>query len=314
MRVHQSGYQARDYEVIDYNLEAVPNTELLVRGPIPDLDRPYFTAIGAAQTFGCFSEKPYPTLISEELGIPCLNLGFGGVGPEFFLKQDALIKVINNSKFCIVQIMSGRSVSNSKIISLGSEYGFDRSDGVRKSTHKIYQHHISSVYPFYNTRLGRKVERITAKIASLLDREGFSDRLVDETRDRWVNDYIHLSYLINVPTLLFWFSVRRPDYRIKRTNHDALFGDFPQLVNKQMIDSIKQYYGPYVECITNEGLPQQLANRFTGKAAICKRENDRQELAGTQFSTNYYYPSPEMHASAFNVLVEEINRWHSYLL
>jgi hypothetical protein len=314
VKVHQSGYQARDYEVVDYNLEPLPNTELLVRGPIPNLVKPYFTVIGAAQTFGCFSEKPYPTLLSEELGIPCLNLGFGGVGPEFFLKQDALIKLVNNSQFCIVQIMSGRSVSNSKIISLGSEYGFDRSDGIRKSTHKIYQHHISSTYQFYNTRLGRKMERAMARIASLLDREGFSDRLVDETRERWVNDYIQLSYSINVPSILFWFSVRDPDYRMKRTHHDALFGSFPQLVNKQMIDSIKQYYGPYVECITSEGLPQQLVNRFTGKEAICKRENDRQELAGTEFSTNYYYPSPEMHASAFDALTMVFNRWRSYLL
>ena len=56
-----SNYQARDEEVIDYSMTELPGTQHLIRGPLPDLSKGnYITCLGAAQTFGCFCETPYP--------------------------------------------------------------------------------------------------------------------------------------------------------------------------------------------------------------------------------------------------------------
>ncbi len=313
VRQHQSNYQKRDYDCIEYNLVDLPNTSFSIRGPLPDLQKPYFVSIGAAQSFGCFTERPYPSQISDQIGIPCLNLGFGGVGPEFFLRNTELISYINNSLFCIVQVMSARSVSNSRCISLGSEYGYDRRDGVRKSTHKIFDDYLKDSGAPSIHALNKRIKSAARRFLPFPRAESAGFDLAEETRERWVNDYLMLSYAITTPTILFWFSTRKPAYCSSNANADSLFGSFPQLVNQKMIGVISPYFGPYVECITKEGLPQPLLSRFTGLPIICRGKDDREELSGNDFSENRYYPSPQMHDNASNMLTSAIHAWTSYL-
>src|SRR5687767_3553783 len=107
-------YQERDYEVVDYQLFQLPDTGRL-RGPAPSTLAPgeYFTCLGAAQTFGCFSEQPYPTLLAERVGLPVLNFGVAGAGPRRFLQDSDRARVrlgfVNAGRFAVVQVMSGRS-------------------------------------------------------------------------------------------------------------------------------------------------------------------------------------------------------------
>ena len=74
------GYQLRDREVVDYQTWPLDGTFLTLRGPKPPSLDPgaYFACVGAGQTWGCFVERPYPTLLSCRLGLPALNLGCGG--------------------------------------------------------------------------------------------------------------------------------------------------------------------------------------------------------------------------------------------
>ncbi len=67
-------YEDRDGHIVDYEVfNLLPS--LAVRGPKPPLDGgSFFACIGAAQTFGRFCERPFPTILSEELRLPVLNL------------------------------------------------------------------------------------------------------------------------------------------------------------------------------------------------------------------------------------------------
>ena len=58
-------------------------------------------------------------------------------------------------------------------------------------------------------------------------------------------------------------SVHRITRRATRTSLRPLFGKFPHLVNRTMIEQIKPVSDEYVECISARGLPQRLFNRFT---------------------------------------------------
>ena len=110
------GYEERDWEIVDYGVEMTPDHRFKLRGPLPDLDgADYFSTVGAAQTFGCFCQKPYPMLLQEQLALPVLNLGVGGAGPEFFNNNPILIDYINRSRFVVVQVMSGRSQSKWRV-------------------------------------------------------------------------------------------------------------------------------------------------------------------------------------------------------
>jgi hypothetical protein len=271
------GYQKRDWHIVDYQLfRLLPR--LQVRGPKPPLDPgSFFVCIGAAQTFGRFCERPYPTILSEELELPVLNLGAAGAGPLFFLRRPRLLEYINHARFAIVQVMSARSEDNSYFESLGTGYLTRRSDGSKAVADPAYQ--------------------------ELLETKGdeFVRQLVAETRLNWLRHFRGLLAKIQVPTILFWFSKRSPAYSEDYSDVQGLFGYFPQLVNDSMMAKLRQQADDYVECVTSRGLPQALFDRVSGAPTTVA---DLPHLGGQTHTDNAYYPSPEMHEDAAAALRE----------
>ena len=99
---------------------------------------------------------------------------------------------------------------------------------------------------------------------------------------------------------MLWLSVRPPEYSASLDNVHDFFGDFPQLVNREMVELIRTGADGYIECVSSEGLPQKLYNRHTGKPTAIRK---RQDLGGTRKAFNDYYPSPEMHMLAAKMLM-----------
>jgi hypothetical protein len=310
---HLSGYQRRDYEVVDYHMYELEGTGLQFRGPPPaNLQAgQYFTCIGAAQTFGCFCEHPFPALLSARLGLPVLNLGYGGAGPEFFERHGSLDRYINGGQFVVIQVMSGRSQSNSLFESRGLEYLMRRSDGDWIGANAAYSDLLNGIpdlrfLPSTGARsLARRVLRRVLPL--LLSRRWAAPtvrHIVEETRSGWIKNYSRLFARIKVPSVLFWFSKRPPAYIENLTNVETLFGEFPQLVNSQMLAELRPLSGNFVECITSRGSPHRLTSRFTGKPISVDPTLDRPDLReNSPWSHDPYYPSPEMHQDAAEALL-----------
>jgi hypothetical protein len=275
-------YQERDREVIDYELFLLPGSGHQVRGPAPKTLAPgqYFTCVGAAQTFGCFCERPYPALLADGLDLSVLNLGLAGAGPRLFLENEALLEYINEGRFAILQVLSGRSEDNSLFESGGRGTLTRRSNGQEIRAEPAY--------------------------GELLANEGANtvDAIVAETRANWVKSFSMLLEAIEVPTILFWFSKRPPDYEESYSDVRALFGEYPQLVNRAMMEEIRALSDEYVECVSTRGIPQRLVSRFA-------RESTSSEPSVGQVTgrVNTYYPSPEMHADAAGALAEACRKY-----
>lgn len=278
------GYQNRDYEIIDYQLYNI-NTEIKMplRGPAPDELRKgeYIVCVGAAQTFGCYVEEPYPYLLQKELNIPVLNLGVSGAGPSFFKDREAWLKLMNNAKFAIVQVMSGRSASNSMF----------KSQGRAMLTRVSDQREIASGFAWEEIIKNSSSEQI--------------DFLVQETRKNWEHDMNTLLNKIEVPKILLWFSKRKPNYLEEHNDVYKLLGEFPQLVNDAMLESVKPSADYYVEAISSKGMPQRLYSRFTGEKTSIR---EGEHLGGHEKKYNNYYPSPEMNRVAFQMLLPVVNQ------
>jgi hypothetical protein len=270
-------YQHRDWNVIDYH-EYPLLKSFSARGPAPpSLDpKRYFACVGAAQTFGCFCEEPYPALLQRRLPLPALNLGQAGAGPRFFANQPLLLDLINRSRFAIVQVMSGRSEDNALFDSGGLGMVRRRSDGALRSAMGAWRELISD------------------------HEQQYVERIVAETRQNWIDSFRALLSLIEPPKILFWFSVRSPEYTERFGSAEGLFGAFPQLVNQALLDEIRTACDHYVECVSDNGLPQPLFNRFDGEQTTIDYtlRNDRPMV----LSYNNYYPSPEMHRDAADAL------------
>lgn len=294
--VHLSGYQARDYEIVDYEMYRLGDTGLSFRGPAPATLDPgsYFACIGAAQTLGCFCQRPFPDLLADELGLPALNLGYGGAGPEFFATQEALLPYLNNARFVVLQVMSARSQSNSYYQCDGLEYVTLRESGQKMGAAAAF------------TKLLAGSPRIAGlpgwprgwrKLAALAARPE-ARRIVDEIRTAWVESSLQLLEKITVPVVLLWISKRPPAYTESYATAHRLFGEFPHLVTPEMLAPIRERSAAYVECITSRGSPQPLFSRFTGEPVSVNPSNDRPDLAVKPWTENGYYPSPEMHEDA----------------
>ncbi|MFW2513787.1 DUF6473 family protein [Demequina sp. SO4-13] len=310
---HLSGYQDRDWEIVDYRLYQDHRSGLWFRGPEPAALRPgqYIVCLGAAQTFGCFCERPYPALLEEQWGMPVVNLGYGGAGPRFFTRHPELLAVINDAALVVVQVMSARSEDNSRFASGGLEYLTDRSTGDRVAAAHAY----GSLLAEADARLAwlpgpvRKAVRIVKGPPEVR-------RVLAETRRNWIDSYRELFASITAPTALLWMSRRRPGWH--RTDRarwwwqryddvNAMFGDYPQLVNRSMVRAIRPLAGDYVDSTTRRGSPQPLVSRFTGAPVRVDFGRDRQDLAEER-AENAYYPSPEMHEDTARALAAPVRR------
>jgi hypothetical protein len=276
------GYQATDREIIDYQLWEIEGIPYALRGPRPiGLEPPkYFTAIGAAQTFGRFSVDPFPSGISRSIKLPGLNLGIAGAGPEVFTTSPVLLDYINGGKFTIVQVMSGRSLSNSVFVAP------DNRGTVRRRSRPEMQPVVAATA--YNAWL-KEVSRDEATA------------LLAETRTLWQAAMIRLLDSISVPKILFWFSVRKPSYAPGFANAGQYFGAFPQFVDAATLSGLAGHYDELVECVTKRGLPQHLISRSTGDPVAIYPNNANPDL-------NTYYPAPEMHEDAVNALLSACRR------
>ncbi|WP_216671397.1 DUF6473 family protein [Mangrovicoccus sp. HB161399] len=303
-REHLSGYQRRDWSIVDYQMYEHAGSALSFRGPAPRL-KPgeYATCLGAAQTFGCFCETPFPQILQQTLGFEFANFGYGGAGPRFYLRHPSLIELVNKGRFAIIQVMSGRSEDNSLFRSNGLEYLVERSSGARVAADDAYRQLLETYRP-------HGLPAPVARALRVFHGPPEVRQLLRETRDNWIENYRALFEAIEVPIILLWISKRRPGLHHsgnvfwwwqRYDNVHAMFGKFPQLVNAGMMNALTGDVAHYVECVSSRGSPQPLYDRFTGERTTVDTANDRPDLS-QRWTHNPYYPSPEMHEDAAAML------------
>lgn len=278
-------YQTSDSEIIDYGIVTLPGTQAQIRGPLPKSfeEGGYICGIGAAQTFGRFAKTPFLTRVGAALGRETLNLGLAGGGPKHFANRPGMIAAANRASLVILQVMSGRSVSNSVFENPGA----------------------GSLRP-WGAPPERKARHAEIEYSELYLREGkaFIQNLLEETRSNYLAEYDLLLSKIKVPVLLLWFSTRAPDYiewYPESTDRPAggFFGAFPQLVNAVTYNTLASKVQDHASCISARGLPQPLRHKVTGELVDLG-------IAPRYPGHNNYYPSPEMHEDAAAVLIPKV--------
>ncbi len=253
-------YQGKDFESVDYDqYELAPNLPMF-RGPAVSraaLDQGrYFCVMGAAQTFGRLVRRPWPLLLSEALDLPVLNLGRGGVGPEFYLRPK-LIDYARRARFVVLQIMSGRS--GGPVIADGEE----ESDASRRLD------------------ILRDVWEKKPNIAL-----GY----VRKWNETYLDLYKRLSILIERPVLLAWISDRQPeDWEPEMFLTDRDWGRFPQLVGRKLYEDVAEVFNDRLISVTGKSVEQPVS-RVTGEP--CPYFTNKKDLM-TAF---VYYPSSKDHA------------------
>gem|GEM_PF-2160661 len=294
-------YEKRDFEIVDYHSFELPGSPgVRLRGPAPDTaDGNWFSCIGAAQTMGVYVETPFPTRVSERIGVPALNLGIGAGWPGFFVdNHPELLDWVNRGRFLVLQVMSARGGATSWY----------------EPTGKVEQ--------LRDRQSGRVMNSVSAWGRVLAREPESAPRYVEELRASWIETNLALLAKVEVPKVLFWFSRRSQDEPVNYTLEGNLFenmGEFPQFVDRASVAAVAEVCDGYCECTSTRNSGHPLVSRFTGQpvrvdhkalaGGTTRPEDVRdKDYNGLSTATNDYYPSPEMHDDAAEILVETIRR------
>lgn len=252
----------------------------LIRGPIPSDLSNTVCFIGAAQTYGRFCDRPFPTLVCDALGLDCLNLGISGAGPEEPLFHNPyVLEDINQCKLVVVQIMSGRSAGNWK-------FRIDRGQAGWTLDNKY----------MYGEQLWKEMWETG-------DRKDIQVTL-KSTIDNYLWAYWKFRREIYSPVILLNIKSGQRKNNINMEdsykNYIEFLGPYPHFIEDYHVATLQRELNcGLIRYEGRVGLPQQLPQA---------RNTDYHTLLGNNVdpSINNYYPSPEMHHEIADLITEKI--------
>lgn len=284
-------YSKRDHEIVDYKyyeIEGIPGVRF--RGPpLPQavLDSgQYFTCLGGAQANGIFVERTFGDILSERIGVPVLNLSVGGAGAGFYLQAPRLLDLVNKGCFSIIQVMTARTEPNSRY----GAYGF--------------------VEAMIDLETGQQISTMEAWTRMFNEERERAPQYVAESLENWVRRYRELASEVKVPKILFYFAHKDLHEKIDYNASDTMeiVGRFPQFVDSASVNEIRPLFDEYVECRSTRNYGYPLVSRFTGEPVEVDGGTMGAFADGMKWSTNHYYPSPQMHEDAADVLAGAVQR------
>ena len=273
-------YQKPDRAFIDYYPYKWGRLNQVYRGPKPDFDQPYIACLGAAQTFGRYVANPFPAQLAEILGVPVANLGTAGAGPGFFLRDSMALEAASNAEVCVIQVMSARSLSN-RMFQVRPKKN-EQLKAVSKALSDLFPHVDFETFSYAHNMLNQIAEEDPGKFIEV----------EKELKTAWVARTRLMLESIQTKKILFWFSERAPNEDVETKNQKTKL-KYPHYVDQAMLDAVTPFVDRVVYCISSEGLPQSLL--VDGEAVL-------QTPFGMPVRENRYYPSPEMHQQAAEVL------------
>ncbi|WP_104019916.1 DUF6473 family protein [Roseovarius nitratireducens] len=107
MAYERMGRQPLDYLPVRY-----PGSRLVFRGPRRGLTGAYVACIGSTGTHGSFVARPWPALLEDDLGTPCVNLGLPNAGPDVFANDAAMQKIARGARAVVLQLPCAMNLSN----------------------------------------------------------------------------------------------------------------------------------------------------------------------------------------------------------
>ena len=206
---------------LDYQPVRYAGSKLTFRGPKRDLEHDFIACIGGTETHGRFIARPWPALLEDDLGICCVNFGLPNAGPDAFVADDGLIRLVQGARAVVLQIPAAMNLSN-------SHYRVHprRNDRFLRSEQPL-----RDLYPevdfteFHFTR--HMMQRLGA-----ISPERFA-RLRGAVQDAWI---ARMTDLIDAtsPVILLWMAHYPPGHG----NGTATVPEDPAFVSRAMLDAI----------------------------------------------------------------------------
>ncbi len=223
---------------LDYEFCRYGSSRIRFRGPKPPDGVPYMAFLGADETFGRFVPTPYPALITQDLGVPGVNLAIPHAGPDLYLRDPSVLRVAEAARLKVVQVVGAQNMSNRfyRVHPRHNDRFLRASDGLRRLYHEID----FTEFHFVTHMLGTLQETCADRFSLVQD----------ELTSAWRARVGQLIDMIGPPVVLVWIAAHCP-----RRVDGIVTGRGPALVSHDMVEEIRQHATAYAEsCITGEAL------------------------------------------------------------
>ncbi|KNG93187.1 DUF6473 family protein [Pseudaestuariivita atlantica] len=249
---------------LEYDVYRFGGSMLPMRGPQRPVTGASVACLGGTETFGKFVPEPYPALVEQLTGVPCVNMGVvhGGVGA--FAGDSAVQYAARDAGCVVVQVMGAQTLSN-RYVRVHPRRN-DRFIGPTEALVKLYPDVDFTEFHFTRALLLRLRQ---------VSRRRFA-KVVEEMKRAWTLAMRSLVAAVERPVILLWVSDAAPpksdDMRIRR---DPLFVDADMIGALQADEVVEVVLSPSALACNTRGMmfgPMQapMAAELLGPAGQCE--------------------------------------------
>lgn len=229
-----------------------PESKLIFRGPKKNLRHDYMACLGGTETFGRFVTYPFPHLLEETLGMPCVNLGWPNAGIDVLLYDQGLRDVASAANLAVLQVPCAINMTNR----------YYKVHKRRNDRFLVAKEPLRALFPEVDFMEFNFTRHMLLHLRSVS-----VERFVNvhaELASTWVAGMIQFVKAVETPVVLFWFSDRKPDHR---SNDPSVHYD-PALVTRDMLLSVRPFFAGLVEYEIPGGAHADKVEQGQVKAAI----------------------------------------------
>lgn len=105
-------FEKRSAAALDYFPCHYGRSRNLFRGPRKRMEGDYIAFLGGTDTYGRFVPRPFPALVEDRLGLPCVNFGWMNAGPDAFLNDEAVLAAAQGARAVVLQVPGAQNLTN----------------------------------------------------------------------------------------------------------------------------------------------------------------------------------------------------------
>jgi len=226
MTYENLGQGALDYLPCRYG-----KSKLLFRGPRRKLEGDYALFIGGTETYGKCIEQPFPALVEQQLGLPCINFGWLNAGVDVFLNDSTVVEAAQAARVTVIQVMGAQNMSN-RFYAVHPR----RNDRFLKASSLMKQ--VFREVDFTEFHFTRHMLCTLSRLSP----ERYA-MVVDELRSAWLARMEQLLAKVSGQTVLLWLADHTPD----DDGPDQGLGADPLYVDRDMIERLRPMVTEVVE-------------------------------------------------------------------
>jgi len=268
MEIRQSGHEASEESPVRYG-----TSKLTFRGPARDLSGAYVACLGGTETRGKFIDRPWPALLEDGIGLPCVNFGWPNAGPDVILKDTGLLALATAARVVVLQTLPAMNLSNPyyTVHPRRNDRFLCGTPLLRRLYHEV------DFTEFHFTR--HMMRRL-----SMLCPARFAD-LRQALQEIWVTRMQGVLTRIEPPVVLLWLADHPPG----DGTGSADLCDDPAFVSRAMMQAIAPGAARVVEVVTRPDVRTKVRRRTT--------------MSRIQQSAAAQLPGPQAHDAAASALL-----------